>query len=361
MTGHTPEELAFLQSLPLEDKVKMTRARIEEWMEAWQGGCYVSLSGGKDSAVLLHLVRALYPGVPAVFADTGLEHPEVRRYALSQENVTAVRPKKPFWEVVRDRGYPVISKYVAGSIACARRYDPLGRNRRFMHGEPFIRRDGTPMRSRFDLSIWQRLAEEAPFRISDVCCDKMKKEPLRAYERATGRKPFIATLAGESQMRRQAWLRGGCNAFSGHIRSTPMAFWREQDVLAYIERTHLPIAPVYGQVERDRHGLYLTGASRTGCLFCGFGAHLEKGEGRFVQLNREWPKLGRYCLEGGEWMDNPDYDPALPERAQDGFRTFNPKKLWVPSREGRGLRFVLETVNRLCGRQIRLPVEAGNE
>ena len=65
-------ELKQKQCLPLEVKIAMTLRRIREWYEYWDGNVYVSFSGGKDSTVLLHLVRQYYPGVPAVFSDTGL-------------------------------------------------------------------------------------------------------------------------------------------------------------------------------------------------------------------------------------------------------------------------------------------------
>lgn len=50
-------ELRQRQSLPLEAKIILTQRRIREWYEAWEGEVYVSFSGGKDSTVLLHLMR----------------------------------------------------------------------------------------------------------------------------------------------------------------------------------------------------------------------------------------------------------------------------------------------------------------
>ena len=47
---------------------------------------------------------------------------------------------------------------------------------------------------------------DAPFEISDLCCDIMKKKPARDYEKKTGRKPIMATMASESVMRTQNWL-----------------------------------------------------------------------------------------------------------------------------------------------------------
>lgn len=76
MTLHTIQDLKMRQALPLDIKISMTKQRIREWInEFGVDGVYVSFSGGKDSTVLLHIVREMYPDVPAVFVDTGLEYP----------------------------------------------------------------------------------------------------------------------------------------------------------------------------------------------------------------------------------------------------------------------------------------------
>jgi len=118
---HFEWELKQYQALPYEAKLIRTQQLIRDWYEHYQGNVYVSISG-KDSTALLHMVRSLYPNVKAVFVDTGLEYPEVRELAMSQENVVILRPKKPFWQVVRDEGYPIISKEVSECIANSRKY-----------------------------------------------------------------------------------------------------------------------------------------------------------------------------------------------------------------------------------------------
>lgn len=161
---------------------------------------------------------------------------------------------------------------------------------------------------------------EAPFEISDLCCDIMKKKPAHEYEKETGRKPIIATMTTESVMRTQKWLQGGCNAFNvKRPNSKPMSFWTEQDVLLYIKLNNLPICSVYGEVvkdyesmgqlegqisigellgaseleifELDKPILKTTGCSRTGCMLCGFGCHLEKSPNRFERLKETHPKM----------------------------------------------------------------------
>ena len=77
---HYPGDLAQMQSLPLGAKIRMTQYRIMQWYDHFQGDVYVSFSGGKDSTVLLDIVRGIYPDVPAVYCDTGLEYPEIREF-----------------------------------------------------------------------------------------------------------------------------------------------------------------------------------------------------------------------------------------------------------------------------------------
>ena len=193
---------------------------------------------------------------------------------------------------------------------------------------------------------------EAPFEISDKCCDIMKKKPAHEYEKKTGRKPIIATMATESIMRTQKWLQEGCNAFNvTRPNSKPMSFWTEQDVLLYIKENadrmcktrineskkmmfygdrivsretgatiniknkeyFLPICSVYGDVvtdyksmgqcenqmsladygifDNERPLLKTTGCTRTGCVLCGFGCHLEKEPNRFQMLKETHPKF----------------------------------------------------------------------
>lgn len=118
---HDVKRLAELQALPLERKIQITQTRIIEWYQHYNGNVVVSFSGGKDSTVLLHLVRKLYPDVRAVFSNTGLEYPEIQKFAKSFDLVDTVTPKMRFDQVISTYGYPLISKEVAEAIYYARR------------------------------------------------------------------------------------------------------------------------------------------------------------------------------------------------------------------------------------------------
>ena len=305
---YTPEDLKMMQSWSLERKIQVTQTRIIEWYQRNNGKVYVSFSGGKDSTVLLDLVRRIYSDVPAVFIDTGLEYPELREFIKTIPNVTWLKPKMNFRKVIEKYGYPVISKEVSKRVHWGKRYLEEGKVGYWAYQsltQPVFTKDGK--RSPYDKHKYGYLLD-APFKVSDNCCKIMKKDTAHKYGKQTGRKPIIATMACESQLRKTAWLKNGCNAFDAtNPASTPMSFWTEQDVLRYLKEYNIPYASVYGEIVEDSSGrLHTTKCDRTGCVFCSYGAQCEKEPNRFQNLKETHPKLWNYCMkpwdEGGLGM-----------------------------------------------------------
>ena len=170
-------------------------------------------------------------------------------------------------------------------------------------------------RSQYNKEKYLPVARDLPIKISHVCCSKLKKHPMKKYEKEFDVTPIIGTMAEESRVRAQGWIRTGCNAFdSREPKSQPMSFWTNQDVLQYIVENDIEICSVYGDiVSVDEDGvvyppknilgeyghLKCTGCDRTGCIFCGFGFHNEKGETRFQRLAKTHPKQYDFALRGG--------------------------------------------------------------
>lgn len=234
---HEAYALKQLQDLPLSKKEDMSLQRIEEWYKSWttydivnartgkskkvlsnvypvlkqnqriesatSGACYVSFSGGKDSTVLADLCARYCKesGNKLImsFIDTGLEYPEVRehvryfhkylqdKYSMEIE-LCILRPEMPFHKVIQEYGYPVISKEVAECVDGARKCIEQGGTKykyrldRFK-GE-YKKADGSP--SIYNHTKYAYLLE-APFKISNQCCNIMKKKPAKRFERESNR------------------------------------------------------------------------------------------------------------------------------------------------------------------------------
>ena len=288
---YTKADLNVMQSWTLERKIRVTQTKILEWLHFYNGNVAVSLSGGKDSTVLLDLARRIDPTIPAVFADTGLEYPEIRDFVKSVDNVAWVTPDIPFHQVIQTHGFPVISKEVAKRIYYARK----GSEWAIMHLQGLMK-DGAVSKFNQRYIKYQHLVN-APFPISEHCCDVMKKKPLNRYQKETGAAVIIGTMACESARRQSAYLQNGCNAFHNK-RSQPLSFWTEQDILSYLRLTKIPYASIYGDIVIDiKSGkLITTGAQRTGCMFCMFGVQREKQPNRFQRMELTHPKQYDYCI-----------------------------------------------------------------
>ena len=293
----TNEDLKAMQAWPLERKIRVSQLRIMEWYQHWGGRVYVSFSGGKDSTVLLDLARRVYPDIEAVFCDTGLEYPEIKSFAKAHENTTVIKPRIRFDEVIEKYGYPVISKENSQKIYEIR----TTKSKKLLD----IRLNGGCKDGTWKLPEKWRFLINAPFKISHKCCDVMKKRPLKAYQKKSGKNPIIGTMAEESRLRKTDWIRHGCNAFDAKApTSKPLSFWTEQDVLKYLKITGLKYCPVYGEIKEQQQQtmafsdkeLYTTGMDRTGCMFCMFGVHLEKEPNRFQRMRITHPKQYDYCI-----------------------------------------------------------------
>jgi 3'-phosphoadenosine 5'-phosphosulfate sulfotransferase (PAPS reductase)/FAD synthetase len=355
-----------MQSLPLESKEIMSTQRLGAWFSYWYGEVYVSLSGGKDSTVLADLTarycRDYGYKLYLLFVNTGLEYPEIQNFVKMfaewlritydiEVQLDIVRPEMRFDEVLKKYGYPVVSKEVACAAYYGKKHVTEGAPMNYKVKQLFgLQKDPDGNPSQFNKDKWKFLVD-APFYSSERCCSVMKKKPAKQYERKTGRKPIVGTMANESRSRYSAWIRNGCNAFdSNRPISQPLSFWTEQDVLHYIKKYNIPYASVYGDIVVDikeatvpdeqlniidflgeyepEDRLKTTGCDRTGCIFCMFGCHLEKEPNRFQRLKQTHPRQYEYCIGGGEYDEN---------------------GTWKPNKQGLGMGHVFDELNKIYG------------
>jgi 3'-phosphoadenosine 5'-phosphosulfate sulfotransferase (PAPS reductase)/FAD synthetase len=178
--------------------------------------------------------------------------------------------------VLEHYGYPVISKEVSQKIHEMRNTNSEKLYNKRLNGDD---------KGNGKLPYKYRYLLEAPFKISSKCCDVMKKSPLKMFEKFSGLSPIVGTMASDSSLRKTTYLRQGCNSFTDKRNmSRPLSFWTEIDIWNYLKGGDVSYAEVYNK-----------GFSRTGCMYCLFGMHLEKVD-RFDLMNIHYPKIHNYCM-----------------------------------------------------------------
>lgn len=295
------QTLESLRSMNLESKIVQTKFLIRQTVaEFGLEKVYISYSGGKDSTVLSHIAKSMYPSILHLFANTTNEYPETIEHIRwerehNSTNIITVLPidsKGETWtfkKVVECYGYPMFSKRVSNAI---RTYQHALTARTKANSLSYIERNFKKYEAYKDLPI------------SDKCCEKLKKEPLKRKAKELGLEcALLGILASESYQREKDWLEYGCNVF--HERkdnqSRPLSFWTDEDILEYIARYNVKIPKLYD-----------LGYTRNGCMYCGFGVHLEpKGQNRYQRLKETHPVQYSYFIKNfGDLMIDFNVDVA---------------------------------------------------
>ncbi len=201
----TIQELEARQKWTLNQKIDHAVGTVEAFIAKTGKTPYVSFSGGKDSTVLLDLVRRFVDkDIKAVFCNTGNEYPEIVRFVRSTENVTIIRPEIPFKQLISKFGFPLISKEQAQYIREAKTTKSEKLRSIRLYGSATKK----GYRSGKIADRWQFLIKE-PFDVSEQCCEYLKKRPFARYGRETGEVPILGVMAGESDLRKQQYIRRG--------------------------------------------------------------------------------------------------------------------------------------------------------
>lgn len=311
------EKIRYFKGKQAESyEFKIRYAEIRAW-EFYKhpdigGACYVAV-GGLDSITLLLFLRSIGINVPAVSVSV-LEDKSIQAIH-KQLGVEPLKPLKSKVEVIREFGWPVLSKDTAKKISALqnRTQDNAVYRHAIITG---IKGDGTySERMRLAKKWLEKFGGADPeadknwqcsdFAVSDMCCYYMKERPLDMYAKETGRYPYQGLMASEGGRRQKALMINGCNYISpGTKRSCPFAIFNRQDLLQLALDLHVPVPEIYGEIVRDPDGtLRTTKAQRTGCSMCGFGVHKEKRPHRFDWLWEHNP------AEWGMWMNRVDKLP----------------------------------------------------
>ena len=322
-------DFRVLQSMPYEFK----RAHAEETALAFyehpeiMGNCYVAV-GGLDSITLFLFLRSIGLDVPGAsvsrLEDISIQriHKELGITRLqSAKKADGTHWTKP--EIIREFGFPVLSKETAGKISLLQNpseknatvrhaiitgetgaYGGNRKNTRMKMSQKWLRKFGGYENERegTDYAV-------PDFKVSDKCCYYLKEKPCDDYARETGRFPYMGLMASEHGRREKALMINGCNYISPKTkRSCPFAIFSRQDILTLALELQVPVPEIYGEIASDTDGtLRTTKAQRTGCSMCGFGIHLEKRPHRFDRLRETNPKEWAYWMYDVGWGHVLDY------------------------------------------------------
>ena len=289
-------ELQQMQGLPLVTKIKLAKSRIRDWVNYYGlNHVYVSVSGGKDSTVLAHIARQMYPDIKLIYVDTGLEYTELKSFVKNEykDNVSILHPSQSFKTVIEKWGYPIFGKEIASTVYGARRhlerqlsqisknsniYQTYIANRlNFDYAKDIcisddlskslqnLIYDNREQNSRLQMLLGNyehngKLSRfnkkkyffmlAAPFEISENCCYVMKKSVAHKESHICNMYAITGEMASESALRTQSWLSHGCNGFDlEDPKSTPLSPWLEEDILLYLKAYNVNYChEIYGDI-----------------------------------------------------------------------------------------------------------------
>lgn len=283
----------------LDQKIYHLLEVVDVYYHKFNGEVYVNFSGGKDSTVLKFFIdrwtdMAGYPRVKCLFNNTTNEHKEILDFVKTfKDEVTWTRPKMTFAQTLDKYGFPIVSKQTARFISRYKNTKSEQMRQFYKHG---INKDGS--QSAFKIAKkWHYLLDE-DFKTTDRCCDILKKDPIKKFEKETGLKPINGVMTSESNQRKMRYLKvGGCISWTeGKEICSPLSLFTEDNIWECIDKFKIDICPIY--FDQEINGEIVKGEKRTGCKMCAFGLHCEdKNDNRFTRLQKREPKLYKSFMD----------------------------------------------------------------
>ncbi|UCC39693.1 MAG: phosphoadenosine phosphosulfate reductase family protein [Candidatus Aminicenantes bacterium] len=232
----------------LDKKIKKAAALIKNSLKKHENPV-VACSFGKDSMVVLHMVRQFESDIPVMFNNTLVEYPDTYRFKnlMSKEwnlNIIETKPSKTFWWIVENYGFPLFTR---------KGHKDASKN----------------------------------------CCRYLKEYPIAKILRKYKFDLYFTGLSRhESRLREFSAKRYGNYFYSKtqkHWKCHPIQDWTEEDVWNYHNLYHIPHNGVYDKKSPD--GFIL----RTGCWCCTIP--IKYGKTKFLRMN--YPSLWRILMTKG--------------------------------------------------------------
>lgn len=265
-------------------KVAQATHRIEELYYQTNGSCYISFSGGKDSTILLALVKLSIEvgalpqeGIKAIYCDTGVELQATRDFVEwckqgYYPNIEIIRPKKSFGQVLKEEGKPMKSKMKAQLLHKYKVNNSQNAFHYLMKAES-PKTGKSYKKSKIGDKDLHILSNDFNILASSKCCDWLKKKPFKDYNIENDIDGYLTGVrSGEGGVRELATLKRLANGGKlctyvkdGCTVKMPIIDWTDEDVEMFVEKYNVPLSKAYTEY----------GMTRTGCMGCSFSRDLK--------------------------------------------------------------------------------------
>ncbi|MDH6367151.1 MULTISPECIES: phosphoadenosine phosphosulfate reductase family protein [unclassified Breznakia] len=301
----------FDNELLLFDRIKLIKDTVAKYGEE---NFYISFSGGKDSTVLHYLIDEAIPNnkIPRVFINTGIEYIDlvkhVKELAKNENRIIVYNAGVNIKRMLTEKGYPFKSKEHSRKLSTYQNSSLCKSVKVYMSG---IKSDGTTSRFACPKILKYQFDDQFSIKISDKCCDELKKKTAKRYEKESGRKIGIIGLRMSEGGQRAN--KPNCVVFDSKntlVRFKPLNPLTNEFVEWYIERNNIKLCKLYYPPYNF---------TRTGCKGCPFAIGLDE---QLEVMDRLMPNERKQC----EILWKPIYD----EYRRIGYRlkTNEQKKLF---------------------------------
>jgi 3'-phosphoadenosine 5'-phosphosulfate sulfotransferase (PAPS reductase)/FAD synthetase len=232
---------------------------------------YIAFSCGKDSTVLSALIDMALPDneIPRVYANTGLEYKMIREFvqdlAKSDLRIRILKPTVKITKMLREEGFPFKSKPHAKYVA---KYQKKGFEYKSVRAYTKMENtlSGRPILRACPKKLMYQFTPENTLKISDMCCVRLKEDPMKLYSIESLRPYAITGVMRSEGGRRQ---KSTCLAFNGKKLKffQPMAPLTKEWEDWFIDAYDIKICDIY-KPPYNRE--------RTGCKGCPFALHLQE-------------------------------------------------------------------------------------
>lgn len=304
---YTYDQLREWQAQDLNFKIGWAKQRIVKALDELKQPA-VAFSAGKDSTVLLHLLRQYKPDIITIYGNTTIEFPECVKFARWLRDEWGLcfyeaRPDVTFWQVVEEYGWPLMGKtFGVGGVAHK------------SSREQFF----DDLAARGELTGQYAIQAEVP--ISSACCAFLKERPSQRVQKELGVDGvFLGILAHESRQRMFNFLQYGEWYYPKSQKvwkCHPLAIWTDEDVWEYIRRFDVPYASLYDMGFYHEKTREWISHKRNGCMFCGMDIQFPNNH--LAIMRRTHPKawdtlmrkkgLGEVLLRLRFVLDDHQYD-----------------------------------------------------